>query len=135
MHEAVIVSGARTAIGKAPRGTLATVRPDDLGGLVINAAVGRAGGLDPAQIDDLVLGCAIPEGEQGYNLARQAGALAGLPPCVSAQTIYRCCASGLQAIATVAQQIQTGMAEIGVAGGVESIPGSTPTSSWRPTRR
>jgi acetyl-CoA acyltransferase len=121
MPEAVIVSGARTAVGKAPRGTLAGVRPDDLAALVIKEAVARAPGLDPAEIDDVVLGCAIPEGEQGMNLARIAATLAGLPSSVSAMTVNRFCSSGLQAIATAAEHIQSGMAEVCVAGGAESM--------------
>ncbi len=121
MREAVIVSGVRTAIGKAPRGTLAAVRPDDLAGMVVAEAVRRTRGLDPAQVDDLVLGCAIPEGEQGLNVARQVGALAGLPAGVSAMTVNRYCSSGLQAIAIAANQIRSGMADICLAGGVESM--------------
>jgi acetyl-CoA acyltransferase len=121
MREAVIVSGVRTAIGKAPRGTLRLVRPDDLAALVIREAVQRAGGLDPGQIDDVVLGCAIPEGEQGYNMARIASVRAGLPSSVSAATVNRFCSSGLQAIAMAAQHIQSGMAEICIAGGAESM--------------
>ena len=121
MRDAVIVSGVRTAIGKAPRGTLVAVRPDELAALVIREAVRRAEGLDPGEIDDVVLGCAIPEGEQGLNVARIASARAGLPPSVSAATVNRYCASSLQAIAMAAQQIQTGMAEVCVAGGVESM--------------
>ena len=121
MREAVIVSGARTAIGKAPRGTLAAVRPDELGALVVREAVRRATGLDPAEIDDVVLGCAIPEGEQGMNTARIVAARAGLPPSVSAMTVNRYCASGLQAIAIAAEHIMCGMVDVCVAGGVESM--------------
>src|SRR5947208_1266420 len=105
MREAVIISGARTAIGKAPRGTLAAVRPEDLGALVIREALQRAGGLDPARIEDVVMGCAVPEGEQGLNVARICSVLAGLPNNVSAMTVNRYCSSGLQAIAIAAQQI------------------------------
>jgi acetyl-CoA acyltransferase len=129
MRDAVIVAGARTAIGKAPRGTLATVRPDELGGLVIREAVRRAEGLDPAQIDDVVMGCAVPEGEQGMILARISSALAGLPNTVSAMTVNRYCSSSLQAIAIAAQQIQTGMAEVCVAGGAESM--SRVYTNWK----
>jgi len=121
MREAVIVSGVRTAIGKAPRGTLAAVRPDDLAAAVIKEAVARAPGLEPNQIDDLVLGCAVPEGEQGMNVARVASALAGLPNSVSAMTVNRYCSSGLQAIAIAAQQVLLGMADVCVAGGTESM--------------
>ncbi len=121
MREAVIVSGVRTAIGKAPRGTLAAVRPDDLAAAVIKEAIARAPGLAPEQVEDVVLGCAIPEGEQGMNFARLAGALAGLPNSVSAMTVNRYCSSGLQAIAIAAQHIQSGMADVCVAGGSESM--------------
>ena len=129
MREAVIVSGARTAIGKAPRGTLAAVRPEDLGALVIKEAVRRAEGLDPARIDDVIMGCAVPEGEQGLNMARITSVLAGLPNSVGAMTVNRYCSSGLQAIAIAAQQIQTGMADICVAGGAESM--SRVYSNWK----
>lgn len=121
MREVVIVSGARTAIGKAPRGTLSAVRPDDLAALVIKEAVARAPGLDPGEIDDVVLGCAVPEGEQGANMARVASVRAGLPNSVSAMTVNRYCSSGLQAIAIAAEHIQSGMAEVCIAGGAESM--------------
>src|SRR3954471_20740302 len=107
MRDAVIVSGARTAIGKAPRGTLAAVRPEDMGALVIKEALSRAPGLNPAEVDDVVMGCAVPEGEQGMIMARICSALAGLPNTVSALTVNRYCSSGLQSIAIAAQQIQT----------------------------
>jgi acetyl-CoA acyltransferase len=97
------------------------VRPEELGATAIREAVRRAEGLDPADIDDLIMGCAIPEGEQGLNPARIAGALAGLPNRVGALTVNRFCSSGLQAIAIAAQQIQTGMADVCVAGGLESM--------------
>lgn len=121
MLDAVIVSGVRTPIGKAPHGALSEVRPDDLAALVIREAIRRAPGLNPAEVDDVVLGCAIPEGEQGLNVARLASALAGLPTSVPAMTVNRFCASGLQAIAIAAQHIQAGMAEVCVAGGTESM--------------
>ncbi len=121
MRDAVIVSGVRTAVGKAPKGTLAVVRPDDLAASVIREAVRRAEGLQPEEVDDVVLGCAVPEGEQGLNVARVATARAGLPNSVSAVTVNRYCASSLQAIALAAQQIQTGMADVCVAGGAESM--------------
>ena len=129
MRDAVIVSGVRTAIGKAPKGTLAAVRPEDLGALAIKEAVRRAEGLDPAQIEDVVMGCAVPEGEQGLNMARICSALAGLPNSVSAMTVNRYCSSGLQAIAIAAQQISSGMADICVAGGAESM--SRVYSNWK----
>jgi acetyl-CoA acyltransferase len=121
MSEAVIVSGVRTAIGKAPRGMLNAVRPDDLAALVIKEALARAPGLEPGEVDDVVLGCAIPEGEQGMNVARIAATLAGLPNTVSAMTVNRFCSSGLQAIALAAEHIQSGMADVCVAGGTESM--------------
>jgi acetyl-CoA acyltransferase len=129
VREAVIVSGVRTAIGKAPRGTLATVRPEDLGALVIKEAIRRAEGLDPAQVEDVIMGCAVPEGEQGLNMARICSALAGLPNSASAVTVNRYCSSGLQAIAIAAQQIMTGMADVCVAGGAESM--SRVYSNWK----
>src|SRR5438105_14769615 len=104
MRDAVIVSGVRTPIGKAPRGTLAAVRPDDFGALVIREVMARTPGLDPSEVDDVVLGCAIPEGEQGWNVARLVAMHAGLPASVSAMTVNRFCSSGLQAIAIAAQQ-------------------------------
>src|SRR6266542_613345 len=121
MREAVIVSGARTPIGKAPRGALSAVRPDDLAALAIKEAIARAPGLDAAEVEDVVLGCAIPEGEQGANMARGVSMLAGLPTSVSAMTINRYCSSGLQAIAIAAEHIQNGMAEVCIAGGAESM--------------
>ncbi len=121
MREAVIVSSVRTAVGKAPRGTLRTSRPDDLAAVVIKESIARAKGLDPAEIDDVVIGCATPEAEQGMNVARIASLRAGLPVNVSAMTINRFCSSGLQAIAIAAQQIISGQSEVGVAGGTESM--------------
>ncbi len=119
--DAVIVSAARTAVGRAHRGSLATVRPDDMAASVIAAAMERAPGLDPASIEDVIMGCAMPEAEQGMNIGRIAALRAGLPHTVSAQTINRFCSSGLQSIALAAQQIMSGMGEIVVAGGVESM--------------
>ncbi len=121
MHEAVIVSGARTAVGKSGRGTLRTMRPDDMAAVVIKAAIERAGGLDPALIEDVVLGCAMPEGEQGLNMARIAAQRAGLPDGVCGVTVNRFCASGLQTVAMAAQQIITGQSEVVIAGGAESM--------------
>ncbi len=121
MRDAVIVSGARTAVGKAPRGALRTTRPDDMAAAVIQAAVARAPGLDPAEIEDVILGCAIPEASQGLNLGRIAAVRAGLPTTVAGQTVNRFCSSGLQTIALAAQQIMSGMAEVLVAGGAESM--------------
>jgi acetyl-CoA acyltransferase len=121
MHEAVIVSGVRTAVGKAPRGALRTVRPDELAALVVKEAIARAPGLNPAEVEDVIMGCAMPEGEQGLNLARIAAQRAGLPDTVAGVTVNRFCASGLQTIAMAAQQIMSGMAEVIVAGGAESM--------------
>jgi len=121
MQDAVIVSAVRTAIGKAPRGTLSTVRPDEMGATVIAEALRRAGGLDPALIDDVILGCAMPEGEQGLNVARIASLRAGMPVEASAVTVNRFCSSGLQAIAYGAERIMLGHAQAVVAGGTESM--------------
>ncbi len=121
MREAVIVSAARTAVGRAGRGTLRQTRPDELGAAAVGEAVRRAKGLDPAAIDDLIMGCAFPEAEQGMNVARIIGLRAGLPASVPAQTVNRFCSSGLQAIAIGAKQIMCGWADTVVAGGVESM--------------
>ena len=121
MHEAVIVSAARTAVGKAKKGTLANYRPEDMGAAAVAEAVRRAEGLDPVEIDDVIIGCAMPEGEQGLNMARNIALRAGLPYTVAAQTVNRFCSSGVQTIALAAQQIMTGMGDIIVAGGTESM--------------
>ena len=121
MREAVIVSSVRTAVGKAPKGALRTTRPDDLAAAVIKEAIARAKGLETAEIEDVVIGCATPEAEQGMNISRIASLRAGLPVSVSAMTINRFCSSGLQAIAIAAQQIISGQSEVGVAGGAESM--------------
>ena len=102
MREVVIGSAVRTAVGKAPRGTLRTTRPDDLAAVAIHGALGRVPQLDKSEIDDVILGCAMPEAEQGMNVARVASFRAGLPVSVSGMTINRYCASGLQAIALAA---------------------------------
>lgn len=120
MQNAVIVSAVRTAVGKAPRGSLRTVRPDDLAAAVIKAAVERAG-VDVTELEDVNLGCAFPEAEQGMNVARIAILRAGLPESVCGQTTNRFCSSGLQTIASAAQQIMAGMGESIIAGGVESM--------------
>lgn len=121
MREAVIVAAVRTAIGRAPNGALHTVRPDELGAAVIAEALRRAPGLDPALIEDVILGCAMPEAEQGLNVARIASLRAGLPVSASAVTVNRFCASGLQAIAYAAERIIGGGADVIVAGGTESM--------------
>jgi acetyl-CoA acyltransferase len=121
MREAVIVSAARTAIGRAPHGALRTVRPDELAAAAIIAALSRAPALDPALIEDVILGCAMPEAEQGLNVARISSLRAGIPVSASAVTINRFCASGLQAIAYAAERIIGGGADVIVAGGTESM--------------
>ena len=121
MADAVIVSAVRTAVGKAPNGTLRFTRPDELAATAIAEAIRRAPGLDAANIDDVIVGCAMPEAEQGLNVARIASLRAGVPVSASAATVNRFCASGLEAIAIAAQRIQTGVADIVVAGGAESM--------------
>jgi len=121
MKEAVIVSAARTAVGKAPNGSLRSTRPDDMAAVVIDAALQRAAGFERAEVDDVILGCAMPEAEQGLNVARIASLRAGLPVSASAVTINRFCSSGLQAIAFAAERIMAGAATAIVAGGTESM--------------
>jgi acetyl-CoA acyltransferase len=121
MKEAVIVSAVRTAVGKAPKGTLKNTRPDDLGAAAIKGAVDRVEGLDVNQIDDVIMGCAFPEAEQGMNVARTAMIAAGLPVETSAMTVNRYCSSGLQTIALAADRIRTGGADVIVAGGLETM--------------
>ncbi len=121
MRDAVIVSSVRTAVGKAPKGSLRATRPDDLAATAIKDAVARAKGLDPKEIDDVVIGCATPEAEQGMNVARIASLRAGLPVTASAMTINRFCSSGLQAIAIAAESIMAGHSEVAVGGGTESM--------------
>ncbi len=121
MRDAVIVSAVRTAVGKAPRGTLKDTRPDEMAAAVIREAVRRVPELDPDAVEDVILGCAMPEGEQGYNVARVAALRAGLAVTTCAQTINRFCSSGLQAIATAAYEVMTGQVSVAVAGGVESM--------------
>jgi acetyl-CoA acyltransferase len=121
MPEAMIVSAIRTPVGRAYKGSLRCTRPDDLAALAIKAALARVPGLDAKEIDDVILGCAMPEGEQGMNVARIAALRAGLPVETSAMTINRFCSSGLQAIAVAAERIRGGSAEVIVAGGTESM--------------
>ncbi|MGO4888890.1 acetyl-CoA C-acetyltransferase [Anaerobacillus sp. MEB173] len=121
MREAVIVAGARTPVGKAKRGSFANMRPDDLGAVTIKETLKRAGGLDPNQIDDVIIGCAMPEAEQGMNMARNIAVLGGLPNTVPAITINRYCSSGLQSIAYGAERIMLGYANAILAGGAESM--------------
>ena len=120
MKEAVIVSAVRTAVGKAPKGTLKNTRSDELGAASIKEAVSRAG-IDASIIDDVIMGCAFPEAEQGMNVARTASILAGLPVETSAMTVNRYCSSGLQTIALAADRILVGGADAIVAGGLESM--------------
>src|SRR6266536_2573240 len=121
MQDAVIVSATRTAVGKAPNGTLRSVRPDDMAAAVIAEALRRAPGLEPSDVDDVIVGCAMPEAEQGLNVARIASLRAGLPVSASAVTVNRFCSSGLQAIAFAAERIRSGGASVVVAGGTESM--------------
>src|SRR6201984_1635490 len=121
MREAVIVSSVRTAVGKAYKGTLRATRPDDLAATAIKGALERVPQIDPKEIEDVILGCAMPGAEQGMNVARIAALRAGLPVEISAMTINRFCSSGLQAIAMAAERIGSGAAEVIVAGGTESM--------------
>jgi acetyl-CoA acyltransferase len=120
-REPVIVAAARTAIGKAKRGSLRTTRSDDMAAAVIKVLLERVEGLDPADIDDVIIGCAFPEGEQGMNMARHISQRAGLPYSVPAETINRFCSSGLQSIAHAAFAIQAGQLAVAIAGGTESM--------------
>ena len=121
MQDAVIVSATRTAVGKAPNGSLRTVRPDDMAASVIGEALRRVPSLRPADVDDVLMGCAMPEAEQGLNVARIASLRADIPVSASAVTINRFCSSGLQAIAFAAERIMCGAASVIVAGGTESM--------------
>ncbi|MEO6222909.1 MAG: thiolase family protein [Vicinamibacterales bacterium] len=121
MTDAVIVAAARTPIGKAPNGMFRTTRPDELAALVIGEVLRRTPGLDPSDIEDVIMGCAMPEAEQGLNVARIASLRAGVPVSASAVTVNRFCASGLEAIAQAAGRIMTGAADIIIAGGTESM--------------
>ena len=121
MTDAVLVSAVRTAVGKAPQGQFRYVRPDDLAAVVLTAALERVPGLDPALVDDVVLGCAMPEAEQGMNVARIASLRAGVPYRASAVTVNRFCASGLEAIACAVDRVRVGSAEVVLAGGTESM--------------
>ena len=132
MKEAVIVSGARTAVGRAPRGTLRATYPDDMAGAAIKEALRRAPGVDPAEVEDVIIGCAVPEGTQGFNIARQAAARAGLPVSVPAQTVNRFCSSGLQTIAAASERIMAGFATMIVAGGTESMSSTLQSPNFSP---
>jgi acetyl-CoA acyltransferase len=121
MAKAYIISAVRTPVGRAYRGSLKDTRPDDLGAVAVRGAIERVGNLEPGQVDDVILGCAMPEGEQGMNVARICALKAGLPDSVPGMTINRFCSSGLQAIAMAAEKILAGFADIIVAGGTESM--------------
>lgn len=121
MREVVLVSSVRTPVGRAYKGTLRATRPDELAAIAIKGALARVPQLDPKEIEDVILGCAMPEAEQGMNVARTASLRAGLPVEVSAMTINRFCSSGLQSIAMAAERIAGGGAEVIVAGGTESM--------------
>jgi acetyl-CoA acyltransferase len=121
MHEAVITATVRTPIGRAANGALKDTRPDDLAALVMQEVLQRVPNLDPAEVEDVILGCAIPEGPQGMNIGRIAALKAGLPHSVPAQTVNRFCSSGLQTIAQAAERIMAGFADVIIAGGVESM--------------
>ncbi|HZS09969.1 MAG TPA: acetyl-CoA C-acyltransferase [Blastocatellia bacterium] len=121
MREAVIVNALRTAVGKAPKGTLKGARPDDMAAAVVKELLARAPEVKPEEVEDIVIGCATPEAQQGMNMARQVGLLAGLPITTSAMTINRFCSSGLQAIAIAAEHIMCGFSEVAVGGGAESM--------------
>jgi acetyl-CoA acyltransferase len=121
MKEAVIAAIARTAVGKAPRGTLRNTRPDDMAAAVMQEVLRRVPGLDPNEVEDVILGCAMPEAEQGNNVARVASLRAGLPVNCAAMTINRFCSSGLQSIALAAERIMAGFAEVIIAGGTETM--------------
>ena len=121
MTDAVIVSAVRTPVGRAPKGALRHTRPDDLAALVLREALTRVPALDEAEVEDVVIGCAMPEGEQGLNVARIASLRAGLPISASAVTVNRFCASGLEAIAIAADRVRSGAASVALAGGTESM--------------
>ncbi|HEX2862992.1 MAG TPA: thiolase family protein [Deinococcales bacterium] len=132
MTDAVIVSAVRTPVGRGGKGSLANTRPDDLAAVAMNAALERAGNLPPELVEDVILGCAMPESEQGLNVARLAALRAGFPESVSAMTVNRFCSSGLQSIALAAANIRAGLNEVVMAGGLESMS-MVPMSGNRPS--
>jgi acetyl-CoA acyltransferase len=132
MREAVIVSAVRTPVGRALKGSLVNVRPEDLGALVVKEAINRVSGLDPAAVDDVILGCAMPEGEQGNNVARSIALYAGLPHTVPGITVNRFCSSGLQTVSMAAERVMVGGADVVIAGGVESMT-RIPMGGWKPS--
>jgi acetyl-CoA acyltransferase len=138
MAKAYIIASVRTAVGKAYKGSLKDTRPDDLGAAAIRAALDRVPNLDPARIDDVILGCAMPEAEQGMNVARICALKAGVPDSVPAMTINRFCSSGLQSVAMAAERVLAGFADVVVAGGTESmtmVPMGGNKPSFNPDRR
>jgi acetyl-CoA acyltransferase len=135
MRQAVIVSGARTAVGRAPRGTLRTTHPVDMTAAAIAEALKRAEGVDGGEVEDVVVGCAMPGGTQGYNVARLSSMRAGLPETVPAQTVNRFCSSGLQTIAMAAERIMVGHATIVVAGGTEHMSSTLEMPDFSPNPR
>ena len=132
MKQAVIVSGVRTAVGRAPRGTLRAIHPVDMAAATIEEAIDRADGLDREEIEDVIIGCAMPEGTQGYNMARLSSMRAGLPETVPAQTVNRFCSSGLQTIALAAERIMSGFATTIVAGGTEHMSSTLEMPNFSP---
>ncbi|MCA9698491.1 MAG: acetyl-CoA C-acyltransferase, partial [Myxococcales bacterium] len=121
LREAVIVSSKRSAVGKAPRGALRNTRPDDMGAAVLRATMAGINGFDPAMVEDIAIGCAMPEAEQGLNVGRIVGIGAGCPDQTPALTVNRFCSSGLQTIAMIAERIMVGAIDCGVGGGIESM--------------
>ncbi len=132
MKEAVLVSGVRTAVGRAPKGTLRGTHPADMTAACIQEALNRANELDPTQVEDVIIGCAMPEGTQGYNVARLSALRAGLPETVPAQTVNRFCSSGLQTIANAAERIMAGYATTIVSGGVEHMSSTLEMPNFSP---
>ncbi|HEY6583107.1 MAG TPA: beta-ketoacyl synthase N-terminal-like domain-containing protein, partial [Rubrobacter sp.] len=133
MREAVIVSGARTAVGRAPRGSLRTMHPVDMTAAAIREAVERMEGLEPTDVEDVIIGCAMPEGTQGNNMARLASIRAGMTEHVPAQTVNRFCSSGLQSIANAAERIMTGQAKTILAGGCEHMSTTIEMPNFSPS--
>ena len=130
MTEVMIVDAVRSAVGRAQKGSLAHTRPDEMAGQVIAGLLSRTEAVTPEMVEDVVLGCAMPEGEQGLNIARVAGMLGGLPEETAAFTINRFCSSGLQAIAVAAGHIAIGSYDVAVAGGIESMSMVPMTGQW-----
>src|SRR5262245_28005610 len=124
VQDAYIVAATRTPVGKAPRGMLRNVRPDDMLAYTLKSVLGRCPGLDPAAVDDVIVGCAMPEAEQGMNVARIGLLLAGFPDSVSGMTINRFCSSGVQAVALAADRIRLGEADLMLGGGTRWEEGS-----------